>query len=77
MKKLFTFVIIISFVFLYGCAYRHYLGLHGPSIKQYPDFHEGVTKDEQCLECHDPENNPVDSPTSHPYFKGCLKCHNG
>ena len=77
MRKLFTFIILISLVFLWGCAYRHYLGMHGASIKKSPDIHEGAAMGEQCLECHDPENDPAGPATSHPDFKGCLKCHNG
>lgn len=60
-----------------GCAYRHYLGLHGPSIALYPESHQGVVEDVRCLECHHPDTNPSGPPTSHPQFKGCLKCHNG
>jgi len=59
-----------------GCAYRHYLGLHGPSIKLYPDVHAQVTEDDECLECHHPDQDPEGPATSHPNFKGCLKCHN-
>lgn len=59
-----------------GCAYRYYLGMHGPSIRNFPDVHEGVTEDSECLECHHPERNPAGPPTSHPQFTGCLKCHN-
>jgi len=59
-----------------GCAYRYYLGMHGPSIKRYPEIHQGVTKDSECLECHHPERNPTGPPTTHPDFTGCLKCHN-
>lgn len=59
-----------------GCAYRHYLGMHGPSVRSYPDVHEGVTEDADCLQCHHPDRNPVGPPTSHPQFTGCLKCHN-
>lgn len=59
-----------------GCAYRHYMGFHGPSIRLHPDIHEGVTEDQQCLECHHPDRNPVGPPTSHPQFTGCIKCHN-
>ncbi|KJS31486.1 MAG: hypothetical protein VR64_11915 [Desulfatitalea sp. BRH_c12] len=59
-----------------GCAYRYYLGMHGPSIKRYPEIHQGVTKDSECLECHHPERNPTGPPTTHPGFTGCLKCHN-
>jgi hypothetical protein len=59
-----------------GCAYRYYLGMHGPSIKALPDVHQGVTADQDCLNCHDPLRNPIGPPTSHPHFTGCLKCHN-
>jgi hypothetical protein len=65
-----------TLLILAGCAYRHYMGLHGPSIRSTPDIHEGVTEDGQCLECHHPDRNPVGLPTSHPQFTGCLKCHN-
>ena len=58
-----------------GCAYRYYLGLHGPSIQAFPDVHQGVTADQDCLKCHDPDANPTGPPTSHPHFTGCLKCH--
>jgi len=58
-----------------SCAYRYYLGMHGPSIRLFPDVHAGVTEDEQCLECHHPDRDPVGPPTSHPQFVGCLKCH--
>jgi hypothetical protein len=59
-----------------GCAYRHYMGLHGPSVRRTPDIHQGVTEDAECLECHHPDREPVGPPTSHPQFTGCLKCHN-
>lgn len=59
-----------------GCAYRYYLGMHGPSIRNFPDVHEGVTEDSECLQCHHPERDPAGPPTSHPQFTGCLKCHN-
>ena len=59
-----------------GCAYTHYLGMHGPSIQNFPDTHQGVTADEDCLACHDPDRDPEGPPTSHPQFTGCLKCHN-
>ena len=59
-----------------GCAYRYYLGMHGPSIKVFPDVHRGVTEDRECLACHDPALDPTGPPTSHPRFTGCLKCHN-
>jgi len=66
----------IVLVLFSGCAYRYYLGLHGSSIKAFPDIHEGVTEDQDCLNCHHPDRNPTASPTSHPHFTGCLKCHN-
>jgi hypothetical protein len=71
------FAVCLSILIMGGCAYRHYLGLHGPSIKLYPDIHEGITEDHECLECHHPDQDPYDGPpTSHPNFTGCLKCHN-
>jgi len=63
-------------LFLGGCAYRYYLGMHGPSIKSFPDTHQGITEDRDCLDCHDPGQNPTGPPTTHPQFTGCLKCHN-
>ncbi len=59
-----------------GCAYRYYLGMHGPSIRNSPEVHEGVIEDSECLECHHPERDPEGPPTTHPKFVGCLKCHN-
>jgi hypothetical protein len=77
MKKCTIIVIIGSFlIVMSSCAYRHYLGFHGPSIKRSPDVHEGVTEDEECLECHHPDKEPSGPPTTHPNFTGCLKCHN-
>ncbi len=74
-KKL-TIVFLLFLLSSSGCAYRYYLGLHGPSIKSNPEIHIDVQNDDQCLECHDP-HTPTDAPpTSHPDFKGCLKCHN-
>jgi hypothetical protein len=75
-KKIACSTIILMVVFFSGCAYRYYLGMHGPSIKQYPEIHEGVTEDAECLECHYPDRNPTGPPTTHPDFTGCLKCHN-
>ena len=71
------FPLILS-LFLGACALPglYYLGFHGPSIRAYPDFHEEVTEDRECLECHSPENYPDVPQTSHPNFHGCLKCHN-
>jgi hypothetical protein len=71
--------ILVVFVLLFinlGCAYRYYLGFHGPSVKLHPEQHEGVRQDKECLECHDPQNDPEGPPTTHPQFTGCLKCHN-
>jgi hypothetical protein len=76
MKIITCFFIVLSLLVICGCAYRHYLGMHGPSIKAYQDIHEGVKEDTQCLTCHDPDNNPQGPETSHPGFKGCFKCHN-
>ena len=59
-----------------GCAYRYYLGMHGPTIRNSPEVHEGATEDSECLECHHPERDPEGPPTPHPKFVGCLKCHN-
>ncbi len=59
-----------------GCAYRHYLGMHGPSVRNFPDIHQGVTEDQDCLSCHYPGRDSEGLHTSHPEFKGCLKCHN-
>jgi hypothetical protein len=60
-----------------GCAYRYYLGMHGPSIRNAPEIHDASIKnDAQCLGCHSPEKSSSDAPaTTHPHFKGCLKCH--
>jgi hypothetical protein len=63
-------------VILTGCAYRYYLGMHGPSMSNFPDIHEGVTEDSECLKCHHPDWDSAGPPTSHPQFTGCLKCHN-
>jgi hypothetical protein len=68
--------LLILLLSIFGCAYRYYLGFHGPSIQLYPEQHEGISRDKECLECHDPELDPEGPPTSHPHFTGCLKCHN-
>lgn len=60
---------------LTGCAYRYYLGLHGPSIRRFPNVHAEAAEDAQCLACHHPDRDPVGPPTSHPGFVGCLNCH--
>jgi len=72
-KVMIAFAVLLL---LSGCAYRYYLGMHGPSIKQFPDVHQGVTEDQECLSCHDPVGDPSGPPTTHPQFTGCLKCHN-
>mgnify|MGYP000847458610 CR=1 FL=1 len=59
-----------------GCAYRYYVGMHGPSVKQYPEVHTTATLDEECLKCHHPDRDPEGPATTHPGFTGCLKCHN-
>jgi hypothetical protein len=41
-----------------GCAYRHYLGVHGPSIRRFPEIHAGARLDEECLACHLPSPVP-------------------
>jgi hypothetical protein len=69
-------VFALTLAVLCSCAYRYYLGMHGPSIRRFPDIHEGVREDSECLECHHPDRDPEGPPTSHPQFKGCLKCHN-
>ena len=75
-KRLFHGVALLAILFLSGCAYRYYLGMHGPSMQQSPGIHEGVTQDADCLNCHRPGPDPTGPPTSHPGFTGCLKCHN-
>jgi hypothetical protein len=71
-------IIILSVLLmtLGGCAYRHYLGIHGPSIQLTPDVHQDITEDQDCLDCHHPDRDPEGPATSHPQFTGCLKCHN-
>lgn len=77
--KLTTLIALIGLalmVFASGCAYRYYLGMHGPSIQQYAEIHADAKTDQECLECHHPERDPSGPPTTHPDFTGCLKCHN-
>lgn len=69
----YTLIAIGLSVIALGCAY---LGFHGKSIRAYPDIHAGVRTDQECLECHHPDNDPQGPPTPHPQFTGCLKCHN-
>ena len=71
-------IIIVLMVALpvLGCyGYRAYMGLHGNSIKLYPDIHKAVVADRKCLECHHPDK-AEGPPAPHPNFKGCIKCHN-
>lgn len=59
-----------------GCAYRYYLGMHGPSIRNTPDIHDASVRDDaQCLACHGRAGSGDAPQTTHPHFKGCLKCH--
>jgi len=72
-----TILLLMVILSVFGCyGYRAYLGLHGKSIRLFPDEHEAVTEDRECLECHHPNNSEEGSPTPHPNFKGCIKCHN-
>lgn len=77
-KKVLSMLFLALVATSAGCAYRHYLGMHGPSTRNHPDIHDAaITQDAQCLGCHSPKNTDGDAPaTSHPDFKGCLKCHN-
>lgn len=76
-KRLLTFAFIVVLMSSAGCAYRYYLGMHGPSTRNFPEVHTAdITEDAQCMQCHAPTDNSGDAPvTSHPGFKGCLKCH--
>lgn len=77
MKQIIISIIAIALtITLAGCAHRYYLGFHGPTIKAHPDIHNGFTKDAECLGCHGEGDESKGPPTSHPQFKGCLKCHN-
>jgi hypothetical protein len=38
-KKTVTFFFLLLFLSSTGCAYRHYLGMHGPSINSNPEIH--------------------------------------
>ena len=72
-----TILLLIVVLSVSGCyGYRAYIGLHGKSIRLYPDIHDAVTEDRECLECHHPDNSEEGPPTPHPNFKGCINCHN-
>lgn len=75
MKQFYKLLLVLVILFvLAGCAY---LGFHGPSIRLYPDIHDGIYKDAECRQCHGPDNyDPSIPKTPHPDFTGCLKCHN-
>lgn len=76
MKKWFKGILLTgaTLVFL-GCGHMAYIGMHGRSIRLYPDVHESVVEDSQCLECQHPDN-PKGPASTHPNFKGCINCHN-
>ena len=75
MQKILSLALLLLIVSSSGCAYRYYLGMHGPSIRNSPEIHLDVKEDEQCLECHNPDTPTEAPPTDHPHFKGCLNCH--
>lgn len=74
-KHLKTISLIAIALFFSGCGHMAYLGMHGRSIKSYPDIHDAVIEDAQCLECHHPDT-PTGPASPHPDFKGCINCHN-
>jgi hypothetical protein len=77
-KAALTLALLVVLISSGGCAYRYYLGMSGPSIRNFPEMHtDFIKEDSQCLECHASHDNSGYAPiTSHPNFKGCLKCHN-
>lgn len=75
MQKTLCLALLLFIVSSSGCAYRYYLGMHGPSIRNSPEIHLDVREDGQCLGCHDPDTPTDAPPTDHPRFKGCLGCH--
>ena len=80
-KNLFRYLMVLPVLMAAAalttsCAYQHYLGMHGPSIKKNPTIHANQTNDQSCLTCHDPKTSVVAPKTNHPNFTGCLKCHN-
>ena len=79
MKFIIRMLLLATVMLSAGCTFRHYLGLHGPSMRNFPDAHDpAITQDSQCLSCHSPQNAAAGSgapATTHPGFAGCLKCH--
>lgn len=76
MKKYFKGIILTAIATLFlGCGHMAYLGMHGKSVKLFPEIHDDVMQDAQCLECHHPDN-PKGPVSPHPNFKGCINCHN-
>ncbi len=76
MRKCFNGILFTAItLFLLGCGHTAYLGMHGKSVKLYPDIHKNVVADAQCLKCHHPDN-PEGPASPHPDFIGCIKCHN-
>lgn len=69
-KTIIILALLVLCIAVFGCAYRHYIGLHGPSIKAFPGVHQAVTEDNECLKCHEPDGNPEGPPTNHPHFTG-------
>ncbi len=66
--------ILIVVILVTGCAYMRF---HGKSVRTFPDIHDSVVADAECLKCHHPDNLAENAPVSpHTKFSGCLKCHN-
>jgi len=75
-KTTLTLTLLLTLATLSGCAYRYYLGMHGPSIRNTPETHDETLRDDgQCLKCHQPGQSDEAPATTHPGFKGCLNCH--
>ena len=74
-KGIIRFFFTTMVLFLVGCGHTAYLGMHGRSIRLYPEIHTSAVEDLQCLECHHPDH-PEGPASPHPNFKGCIKCHN-
>lgn len=76
MKKWMRAIPLTGLALLFvGCGHLAYIGMHGRSIRSYPDIHESVSEDAQCLDCHHPDRAQGPA-TPHPTFTGCIKCHN-